>query len=95
MSAYLYKGESHTNYETAYMQTLGMDAEQIESVLRQRDFELSQNVEKRATAYRRESDPLFAEAYRKEAAGDTEGAETARTAGLAAVEKIKQQFPVA
>ena len=44
------------------MQKIGMNAEQIESVLNQQQFELSQNVEKREAAYKRESDPLYMEA---------------------------------
>lgn len=44
------------------MQSLGMDQEQIESVLNQQQFELSQNLEKRQAAYKAESDPLYMEA---------------------------------
>ncbi len=44
------------------MQSLGMDQEQIESVLNQQQFELSQNLEKRQAAYTKESDPLYMEA---------------------------------
>lgn len=44
------------------MQKLGMSQEHIDSVLNQQQFELRQNVEKRETAYKRESDPLYMEA---------------------------------
>mgnify|MGYP005812339347 CR=1 FL=1 len=44
------------------MQSLGMDQEQIESVLNQQQFELSQNLVKRQAAYKAESDPLYMEA---------------------------------
>lgn len=58
---YLYEGESHSDTTREYMKNLGMNTEQINSVLAQRDFELSQNVEKRQAAYRIESDPLYME----------------------------------
>ncbi|NNG42734.1 hypothetical protein HJP15_07350 [Pseudoalteromonas sp. NEC-BIFX-2020_002] len=59
MFLYIFKGVSHSNTSSEYMQALGMDQEQINSVLNQQQFELSQNIEKRAVAYKRESDPLF------------------------------------
>lgn len=62
MFTYIYKGISHSNTSVEYMQALGMDQEQIESVLNQQQFELKQNVEKREAAYKRESDPLYMEA---------------------------------
>ncbi len=62
MFTYIYKGESYGNTSAEYMQSLGMNTEQIESVLNQQQFELSQNVEKREAAYKRESDPLYMEA---------------------------------
>ena len=43
------------------MKNLGMDQEQIDSVLNLQQFELSQNVVKRQAAYKAESDPLFME----------------------------------
>lgn len=91
---YIFNGESHKDFTTSYMTALGMDQEQIDSVIAQRDFELSQNTQKRADAYRKESDPLFLEALRKDAAGDTEGAEEARSATLLVVERIKTRFPL-
>ncbi|WP_345873062.1 hypothetical protein [Shewanella algae] len=61
MFSYIFKGKTHTDFTEEYMKSLGMDSEQIESVIRQRNFELSQNHEKRQAAYREESDPLFLE----------------------------------
>ncbi|ALQ08456.1 hypothetical protein D172_010505 [Pseudoalteromonas sp. Bsw20308] len=61
MFTYIYKGASHSNTNGEYMQNLGMEQEQIDSVLNQQQFELSQNVEKRQAAYKAESDPLFME----------------------------------
>ncbi len=92
---YIFGGESHSDFTTEYMTALGMNQEQMDSVIAQRDFELSQNVQKRADAYKRESDPLFLESVRKSAEGDDEGAEVARTLGIAAVERIKARFPLA
>jgi hypothetical protein len=48
----------------------------------------------REAAYRTESDPLFLEAIRKDAAGDAEGATAAREAGLVAVASIHARFPI-
>ncbi len=62
MFTYIYKGASHSNTSAEYMQNLGMDQEQIDSVLNQQQFELSQNVVKREAAYAKESDPLYMEA---------------------------------
>ncbi|WP_411569035.1 hypothetical protein [Shewanella sp. SM95] len=60
-STYIFEGEVHSDFTLAFMQQLGMNAEQIDSVLSQRDFELSQNIERRKEAYIKESDPLFIE----------------------------------
>lgn len=48
----------------------------------------------RQSAYQLESDPLFLEALRKDAAGDSEGAEEARAAALVAIEAIKARYPL-
>lgn len=58
---YIFNGVSHSDTSREYMYQLGMKPEQVTSVLAQRDFELSQNVEKRKAAYRTESDPLYME----------------------------------
>lgn len=44
--------------------------------------------------YQLKSDPLFMEAIRKDAAGDTEGAEAARAQALEAVADIKAKYPL-
>ena len=62
MFTYIYKGASNSNTSSEHMQNLGMDQEQIDSVLNQQQFEHRQNVEKRQAAYKAESDPLFMEA---------------------------------
>jgi hypothetical protein len=51
-------------------------------------------IAQREVAYRTESDPLFLEAIRKDAAGDAEGATAAREAGLVAVASIHARFPI-
>ncbi len=60
-STYIFEGEVHSGFTLAFMQQLGMNTEQIDSVLSQRDFELTQNIERRKEAYIKESDPLFIE----------------------------------
>ncbi|MAD74995.1 MAG: hypothetical protein CML20_09430 [Rheinheimera sp.] len=62
MFTYIYKGVSHTNTSADHMHELGMSGEQVESVLRQKKFGLSQHAAKREAAYKRESDPLYMEA---------------------------------
>ncbi|OCQ23367.1 hypothetical protein A7985_05345 [Pseudoalteromonas luteoviolacea] len=47
----------------------------------------------RLNEYIKQSDPLFMEAIRKEAAGDHEGATLAQTAALKAVAAIKEKYP--
>lgn len=91
---YLYNGAYHTDVTPSYMTNLGMSQEAIESVLSVQSFELSQNATRRAKAYESESDPLFLEALRKDAAGDVEGAEIARAAALSVVESIKARYPL-
>lgn len=58
---YIFNGQLHEDISREYMNNLGMNTEQIESVLNQHAFELSQNSEKRKAAYRDESDPLYME----------------------------------
>ncbi|MEL4399026.1 hypothetical protein AAEJ42_01940 [Shewanella algae] len=61
MFSYIFNGKTCTDFSEEHMKSIGMGSEQIESVIRQRDFEISQNHEKRKKAYREESDPLFLE----------------------------------
>ena len=92
---YIYDGKTYTDTTPEFMATkLGMDEEAIESVLSVKAFELAQNVERRAAAYSKESDPLFLEALRKYMAGDEEGNQIAQQAGLAAVARIQARYPI-
>ncbi|KJZ14691.1 hypothetical protein TW85_08155 [Marinomonas sp. S3726] len=61
MNTYIFNGQTQTDFTNEYMLTLGMNNEQIESVLNQKAFELSQNLDKRKRAYKAESDPLYME----------------------------------
>lgn len=92
--SYIYDGQTYTNLDTDYMTALGIDEETQDSIINQRDFELSQNIQKRAEAYAKESDPLFLEALRKYMAGDSEGNQVAQQAGLDAVARIQQRYPI-
>lgn len=63
MFSYIYKSKYHSNTDLDYMQSLGMNDEQIESVLMQKEYELGDGmINKRKEAYLTESDPLFIEA---------------------------------
>lgn len=62
MFNFIYESKSHTDTSEAYMLKLGMNAEQIESVLNQKNYEEGEGViTKRKEAYARESDALFLE----------------------------------
>ncbi|MCS6160703.1 hypothetical protein [Shewanella baltica] len=85
---YLFNCVLHTDVSREYMNRLGMNAEQIQSVLAQRDFELSQNIEKRKAAYREESDPLYME-WQYDQTSESEQHWRDK------VVEIKQRYPVA
>ena len=60
--SYLYDGETHDNYDPAFMAELGMSEEVIASVLAQHNYELTEGqLARRQRAYAAESDPLFLE----------------------------------
>ena len=61
MNTYIFNGQSHSDFTNEYMIALGMNTEQMESVLNQKAFKLSQNVVKRQVAYKSESDLLYME----------------------------------
>ncbi|MGL4711604.1 MAG: hypothetical protein ACRCWP_03305 [Shewanella sp.] len=62
MFNYIYESKTHTDTSEDYMLELGMNAETIESVLRQKEYEAGDCViAKRKAAYALESDPLFLE----------------------------------
>lgn len=61
MNTYIFNAQAHSDFSGEYMLALGMNQEQIESVLNQKTFELSQNLDKRKVAYKAESDPLYME----------------------------------
>jgi len=54
MNTYIFNGQTHSEFTNEYMIALGMNAEQMESVLNQKTFELSQNKDKRQSAYKSE-----------------------------------------
>ena len=56
--SYLYDGETHDNYDPAFMAELGMSEEVIASVLAQHNYELTEGqLARRQRAYVAESDP--------------------------------------
>ena len=60
--SYLYDGETHDNYDPAFMAELGMSEEVIDSVLAQHNYERTEGqLARRQRAYVAESDPLFLE----------------------------------
>ena len=87
--SYLYDGETHDNYDPAFMAELGMSEEGIASVLAQHNYELTEGqLARRQRAYVAESDQLFLEwQYDK-----TPEAERAWRDKVA---EIKARYPVA
>ena len=87
--SYLYDGETHDNYDPAFMAELGMSEEVIASVLAQHNYELTEGqLAHRHCAYVAESVPLFLEwQYNK-----TPEAEQAWRDKVA---EIKARYPVA
>ena len=86
MFNYIFKGVTHADCSIEYMQGIGMDKEQIDSVLAQKEFESGQWVEKRHAAYREEADPLYIEwQYDQEPEQDQIWRDK--------VAEIKQRFP--
>lgn len=61
MFSYIFKGKTYTDTNREFMLNIGMNTEQVESVLSQQEYESKQNVEFRRQAYKRESDPLYIE----------------------------------
>lgn len=82
---YIHAGVTHTDTSRGYMEQLGMNTEQIESVLSQYQFEASKVAKQRQEAYRNESDPLFME-------WQFDQTEAAEQAWRAKVTEIKARF---
>ena len=87
--SYLYNGETHDNYDPAFMAELGMSAEVVASVLAQQNYELTEGqLARRQRAYAAESDPLFLEwQYDKTPAAEKTWRDK--------VAEIKLRYPVA
>lgn len=87
--SYLYDGETHDNYDPAFMAELGMSEEVIDSVLAQHNYDLTEGqLARRQRDYEAESDHLFLEwQYDK----TPEAEQTWRDK----VTEIKARYPVA
>ena len=87
--SYLYDGETHDNYDPAFMAELGMSEEVIASVLAQRDWDATEGqLARRKRRYETESDPLYLEwQYDKTAAAESRWRDK--------VAEIKLRYPVA
>lgn len=87
--SYLYDGETHDNYDPAFMAALGMSEEVMASVLAQHNYELTEGqLALRQRSYVVESDHLFLEwQYDKTA--------RAEQAWRDKVAEIKLRYPVA
>lgn len=83
---YIFNGNTHTDRSIQYMQNLGMNQEQIESVQSQYEFERGQVLCKRQKAYREESDPLYME-------WQFDQTEEAEQKWRTKVQEIKNRYP--
>jgi len=93
MFSYIFEGKTYTDTNREFMLNIGMNTEQIESVLAQQQFEAKQNVALRQQAYKRESDPLYIE-WQFELESGNQDAESYKDKWLAKVEEIKQRYPL-
>ncbi|EKO3679171.1 hypothetical protein M3905_000853 [Vibrio metschnikovii] len=93
MFNYIFKGETYTDTSREFMLSIGMDAEQIESVLSQQQYEAQQNVELRQQAYKRESDPLYIE-WQFELESKNPESDIYKQAWMDKVSEIKVKFPI-
>lgn len=84
----LYEGSSFVGFSESELHDAGVPQDEIDAA---KAVVVLSNREK---AYAAESDKLFLEALRKDAAGDIEGAEAARAEALKVVEAIKARFPL-
>lgn len=91
MFNFIYKGKAYTNTSREFMLNLGMDEEQIESVLQQKHYEDSQNKALKAAAYVRESDPLYID-WQKELARNNPLADEFKTKWLDKVSEIESRY---
>lgn len=91
MFSFIYKGKAYTNTSREFMLNLGMDDEQIDSVLQQKEYESSQTKELKAAAYVRESDPLYID-WQKELARDNPSADEFKAKWLEKVAEIESRY---
>ncbi len=91
MFSYIFEGKTYTDTNREFMLNIGMNTEQIESVLAQQQFEAKQNVELRQQAYKRESDPLYIE-WQKEVAKNNPDAEMYKQKWLDKTDEIYSRF---
>lgn len=93
MFSYIFKGKTYTDANREFMLNLGMNTEQIESVLSQKQYESKQNVRLRQEAYTRESDPLYIE-WQYELESGNAKADEYKGAWMNKVAEIKARYPL-
>ncbi len=93
MFKYIYKAENHSNVSHEYMLKLGMDADTMDSILQQKQFEEEQSIAHRSKAYQRESDPLYIE-WQFELNEENPESEKFKQAWIEKVKQIKLRYPL-
>ncbi len=93
MFSYIFKGEAYTDTNREFMLNIGMNTEQIESVLSQQEYESKQNADLRQQAYKRESDPLYIEWQYELESGNSES-DSYKEVWMSKVSEIKARYPL-
>ncbi|HCG9411598.1 TPA: hypothetical protein NKA80_004389 [Vibrio parahaemolyticus] len=93
MFSYIFKGKTYTDTTREFMLNIGMNTEQIDSVLSQQEYESKQNVELRQQAYKRESDPLYIE-WQYELESGKPDADSYKEVWMSKVAEIKVRYPL-
>jgi len=93
MFSYIFKGKTYTDTNREFMLNIGMNTEQIESVLSQQEYESRQSVELRQQAYKRESDPLYIE-WQFELESENPESDSYKEVWMSKVIEIKSRHPL-
>lgn len=93
MFSYIFKGKTYTDTNREFMLNIGMNTEQIDSVLSQQEYESKQNVELRQQAYKRESDPLYIE-WQYELESGNPKSDSYKEVWMSKIAEIKARYPL-
>lgn len=90
--SYIFNGVRHTDASEGYMESLGMNEEQMNSVINQREFEGAQVTNVRQKLYTEKSDPLYIE-WQYELVRGNPNADEYKQRWMDAVAEVKASVP--